>query len=149
MRPPGTIRVPAVGRGSLVPESTSPIREPADPPESPVPGRGRPLVEIPLKHLRASLLLKACAVAAFMGYGGLLALLIARKLPFDTAGFIALLSLASWFFLFWWLPVIERTRIFAGRERGGIPAVLETFAVSCVVLVHVLMAIIVVYAARN
>lgn len=105
-------------------------------------------MEIPLRHLRASILLQACAVAAFMGYGGLLALLIARKLPFDTAGFIALLSLASWFFLFWWLPVIEKTRILGGG-RGHIPAVLETFAVSCVVLVHVLMAVIVVYAART
>ena len=121
----------------------------AEPPASPVPGRGRPFVEVPLRLLRDSLLLKVCAVGAFMGYGGLLALLLAGKLPFDTVGIVALLSLASWFFLFWWLPVIERTRILGGEHRRGIAAVLQTFAVTCVVLVHVLMAIIVVYAARN
>ena len=116
-----------------------------------VTGRGRRIGEIGLQRLRSSVLLKATAIAAFMGYGGLIFLTIVGRIPFPQAAVVAVMSLASWFFLFWWLPVIESTRIRLGDDTGrsGIGTVLETIAIGCVVLVHVLMAIIVVYVARS
>ena len=120
-------------------------------PQAPVPGRGQPAVEIALQRLKSRWILRACAVLAFLGYGGLIALVLAGKLPFDLAGFIALLSLASWFFLFWWYPVMQRTFDRLGRDerRQAVGGMLEAIAIGCVVLVHVLMAVIVVYSARR
>ena len=118
---------------------------------APIAGRGRPFVEMGLRRLRSSWILEASAVAAFMGYGGLIALLLADKLAFGMAGTVALLSLAAWFFLFWWYPVLERTKMRLGEEprRAVIGQILEWIAITCVVLVHVLMAVIIVYAART
>ena len=118
---------------------------------APVAGQGHPFTPLGLRRMKTSWVLKGCAVAAFMGYGGLIALLLAGKLAFGMAGTIALLSLASWFFLLWWYPVLERTkrRLGADPQRAAIGTILEWIAVSCVVLVHVLMAIIVVYSART
>ncbi len=123
----------------------------SEPEPAPVAGRGRPFAEMGLRRMKTSWVLKTCAVAAFMGYGGLIALLLAGKLTFGMAGTVALLSLASWFFLLWWYPVLERTKRRLGGDpgRAAIGTILEWVAVSCVVLVHVLMAIIVVYSARN
>lgn len=122
-----------------------------EPPPSPVPGRGQRLGEIGLQRLRASWVLKAAAVSAFMGWGGLIALAIAGKLPFGHAAMVAVMSLASWFFFFWWLPVIDSTieRLGGDPRRRAIGSLLEAIAIGCVVLVHALMAIIVVYAARS
>jgi len=108
-------------------------------------------VEIGLQRMKASWVLKGCAIGAFMGYGGLIALLLAGKLAFGMAGTVALLSLASWFFLLWWFPILERTKLGLGDDprRAAIAQVLEWIGVACVVLVHVLMAIIVVYSART
>lgn len=132
-----------------------PAHDPTPDPDAsqpaPVAGRGRPFAPMGLRRMKTSWILKACAVAAFMGYGGLIALLLAGKLRFGTAGTVAFLSLASWFFLLWWYPVLERTKRRLGEDpgRAAIGTVLEWIAVSCVVLVHVLMAIIVVYSART
>lgn len=134
-----------------MPERPTDDSPPVEPQPAPVAGRGHPLVELGLQRMKASWVLKACAVAAFMGYGGLVALLLAEKLAFGMAGTVALLSLASWFFLLWWYPILERTKLRLGEEPGRavIGQILEWIAVSCVVLVHVLMAIIVVYSARR
>ena len=122
---------------------------PSDGP-APVPGRGQRFGEIGLRRLRTSWILRISAIAAFLGYGGLVALLLAGKIPFGLGGTVALLSLASWFFLFWWYPVLERTRTLDDDpRRQAIGTVLETIAIGCVVLVHVLMAVIVVIAART
>ena len=104
-----------------------------------------------LERLKQSLLLKICAVVAFMGYGGLIALVLAGKLPFGHAGMVALLSLASWFFLFWWYPVMERTvqTLGADERRRMIGGVLEGIAIGCVMIVHFLMAVIVVHTAAR
>ena len=122
---------------------------PIDP--SPVPGRGQPFVDLALRRLRESLLLRVCAAAAVMGYGGLIALLLARRMHFGMAGTVALLSLGSWFFLLWWYPVRERTfgRPDASGHRAAVGNLLEAVAIGCVVCVHVLMAIIIVYSARS
>ena len=134
--------------GRSVPD---PANDSAAPQPAPVAGRGRPFLELGLRRMKTSWVLRTCAVAAFMGYGGLVALLLAGKLTFGMAGTVALLSLASWFFLLWWYPVLERTkrRLGADPGRAAIGTLLEWIAVSCVVLVHVLMAIIVVYSART
>ena len=130
---------------------SEPAQDPAASHAAPVAGRGRPFAELGLRRMKTSWVLKGCAVAAFMGYGGLVALLLAGKLTFGMAGTVALLSLASWFFLLWWYPVLERTRLRLGEDpqRAVIGTILEWIALSCVVLVHVLMAIIVVYSART
>ena len=122
-----------------------------DAPRPPVPGRGRPAMDYALSRLKASLLLKVCAVTAFMAYGGLVALVLAGKLPFGTAGMVALLSLASWFFLFWWYPIMERTIQTLGDtpRRRAIGGVLEGIAIACIVVVHFLMAVIVVHTAAR
>jgi len=117
----------------------------------PVRGRARPPVEVALRRLEASWALRGCAVAAFVAYGGLGALVLAGRLPFVLAGVAALLSLASWFFLLWWYPVMERTLDRLGRDprRVAVGRILEGIAVACVVVVHVLLVVIVVYTARS
>ncbi len=135
-----------------MPESPSPSPvSSVDRPSPPVPGRGRRIGEIGLQRLRESWVLKACAISAFMGWGGLIALTIAGKLTFGQAAMVAVMSLASWFFLFWWLPVIANTieSLGADSRRRAIGVLLESIAIGCVVLVHALMAVIVVYAARS
>jgi len=95
--------------------------------------------------------LKACAISAFMGYGGLIALVLADKLHFVQAGLVALLSLASWFFLFWWFPILQKTQDRLGPEpsRRFLGQLLESVGLSCIVIVHLLMALIVVHSARS
>lgn len=119
-------------------------------PAAPVPGRGR-RGDFALQRLRESWILKGSAIAAFMGYGGLIALVLGGKLGFSEAGMVALLSLASWFFLFWWYPVMQRTQERLGEDpsRAAIGPLLESIAIGCIVIVHVFMALIVVYSARS
>lgn len=137
-----------------MPETTRDPSPPTDVPSpaSPVAGRGRRIAEIGRVRLASSWVLKISAVAAFMGYGGLIALLLAGKLGFRLAAMVALMSMASWFFLFWWLPVLECTRQRPGADPRRMAigaALLEAVAFTCIVLVHGLMIIIVVYAART
>jgi hypothetical protein len=133
----------------LIPLMTE-TRPPADADvPAPVPGRGQPRLEFGFRRFRASLLLRGSAVLAFVSYGGLAALVITGRLPFGHAAMVALLSLASWFFLFWWYPVMERTVATLDSEtrRRVVGGILEGIASVCVLLVHVLLAIIVVTAA--
>jgi hypothetical protein len=104
-----------------------------------------------LSRLKASILLRICAVTAFMAYGGLLALVLAGKLSFGHAGVVALLSLASWFFLFWWYPIMERTIQALGDDprRRAVGGILEWIAIACIVVVHFLLALIVVHSAAR
>jgi hypothetical protein len=102
-----------------------------------------------LSRIRRSPVLKACMVLAFLEYGGLLVLAVfgARlranagtdtSVWFPLAGWLALCSLGSWFFLFLWYPWLETVE----RESQGDPRarfigqVLEGFAVLCVAAVH-------------
>ena len=120
--------------------------------DAPVPGRGqRRIAEVGLQRLKASRLLQGCAIVSFMGYGGLVALVLAGRLPFPQAGVVAALSLASWFFLFWLVSGIQQTVDRLGEEARRTPVrhTLEATAIGCVVFVHVLMTVIVVYSARR
>ena len=103
-----------------------------------------------LQRLRQSRVLQASAIAAFMGYGGLIALVLGGKLGFSEAGMVAVLSLGSWFFLFWWYPVLEKTqeRLRGDPRSAAIGPMLELVAIGCFVVVHVFMALIVVYSSR-
>jgi hypothetical protein len=128
--------------------------------ESPVvPGRANPLPEFGLQRLRASRLLQACLVVAFICYGALVSLLVAGRIhshaetaqaEFYLTSLLAMLSLASWGFLFLWFPALERVQRFNARDpkRAWVGRVLEGFAVACVAIVHVLLAITVVHLAR-
>ncbi len=120
--------------------------------DAPVPGRGqRRIAEVGLQRLKASRLLQACAILAFLGYGGLVALVVAGKLEFTQAGVVAGLSLASWFFLFWLVSGIQEMvdRLGERARRAPVRHTLEATAIGCVVIVHVLMTVIVVYSARR
>ena len=120
--------------------------------DAPVPGRGKRWIgDAGLQRLKSSWWLRACGVVAFLGYGGLVALVIAGRLPFTLAGVVAGLSLASWFFLFWLASGIQETVDRLGKRARETPVreTLEVTAVFCVVLVHVLMMVIVVYSARR
>ena len=118
-----------------------------------VPGRGR-LRDYALKRLKASWLLQASMVVAFLCYGAVPFLVILRNaegdrlLAFWSAALIVLMSLASWTLLFWWYPVFERTQEVLGDDHRGrtIAHTLESLAIGCVVVVHALMAYIIVAA---
>lgn len=99
-----------------------------------------------LKRLKASWPLQICMAVAFLCYGALAFLVVSKRTTFESAGIVVLFSLASWFFLFWWYPVLERTnQALAGDpRRAWIPRALEIFAILCVVIVHALMLVIVV-----
>jgi hypothetical protein len=125
-----------------------------------VPGRGRPVMDSALRHLKASPVLKACLVVAFMSYGGLVFLLVAGRFRdragtagsgFFLASVVGILSLLSWTFLFLWFPALDRMRRAASDEGrpAWLPDVLEDLGTVCVALVQILMAIIVVYLATH
>ena len=128
-------------------ETESAVRLPI---EAPIRGRGK-TVDFALRRLKANPLLQGSMVMAFVGYGGLIALTLARPSFFGTAAKVALMSLASWCFLFWWYPVLERTLVALGDDprRQWIGKALEAVAITCVLLVHALMAVIIVYQARS
>ncbi|MDJ0521386.1 MAG: hypothetical protein QNJ90_04855 [Planctomycetota bacterium] len=117
-----------------------------------VTGRGS-LRDYALKRLKASKLLQISAVIAVLCYGAIPFLVIfpdpaAPRLGFWSAAVVVLMSLASWSLLFWWYPVLERTEEALGDgERGRtIAQTLESLAIGCVLVVHVLMAFIIVRA---
>lgn len=97
-------------------------------------------------------MLKACAALAFVEYGALAMWAVFGRsnaqagkagVWFATAGWLALCSLGSWFFLFLWFPYLQALQ---GRDRGDGSAtrtgrVLEQFAIACVAVVHVMIAL--------
>ncbi len=138
-------------------ESRSPRPDPGgDGPSEPLPelvtGRGR-LRDYALKRLKASRLLQASMVVAFVCYGAIPFLVILPepsnpRLALWSAALVLLMSLASWTLLFWWYPVFERTQEILGDDERGrtIALTLESLAIGCVVVVHALMAYIIVTA---
>jgi hypothetical protein len=108
-------------------------------------------VDYALKRLRSSWALRASAVLSFLCWGGLLALTITGRVSWLQAGQLALLSLATWFFLLWWFPTLEATVRYTAADpsRAWIGRALEIFATSCAIVVHVLMAIMIVVIARS
>ena len=138
---------------------THPDRPGADdlPPPAAVPGRGTPPPDFGLKRLRSNPVLQVCLVVSFLCYGGMIALLVAGRMgdaktrygnAFVLAAVVSILSLASWFFLWLWYPALDLTRR-AMHRKAWIGASLEVFAVGCVALVTLTMAIIVVYLATR
>lgn len=118
-----------------------------------VTGRGS-LRDYAFKRLKASRLLQVSAVLAVLCYGAIPFLVVfpepARpRLHVEWAALVVLMSLASWSLLFWWYPILERTRKVLGDDDRGrtIARTLESLAIGCVVVVHVLMAFIIVWRA--
>ncbi|MDA1195219.1 MAG: hypothetical protein O2894_08545 [Planctomycetota bacterium] len=98
-------------------------------------------------------MLQVSAVVAVCCYGALPFLVMfpdpsAPRLHFWTAALVVLMSLASWSLLFWWFPVLQDTRKALGAGNRGrlIARTLESTAISCVVIVHALMAYIILQA---
>lgn len=119
---------------------------------APVHGLGRPRrMDYALRRMRESLLLRGSAVLAFMDYGGVIALVLANRLPLPMAGVILFMSLASWVFLLAWFPILEETigASAPGATRAWVGRTLEAFAIGSAVLVHVLMAVMIVVRARS
>ena len=117
-----------------------------------VPGRGR-LRDFALNRLKASRMLQISAVVAVLCYGALPFLLAfphpeRPRLTPAPAALMVLMSLASWSLLFWWYPVLKRTRKALGRgDRARVIArTLESVAIGCVMIVQALMAFIIVRA---
>jgi hypothetical protein len=138
---------------------TDPARtDPADlPPPAAVPGRGAPPPDFGLKRLRSNPVLQLCLVVSFLCYGGMIALLVAGRMgdaksrygnAFVLGAVVTILSLASWFFLWIWYPTLDLTRR-ATQKKAWIGVSLEVFAIACVALVTLTMAIIVVYLATR
>jgi hypothetical protein len=101
--------------------------------------------------MRRSPLLRWTAVLSFLCWGGLIGLVIFGRVSLLQGFQLSLLSMAAWFFLLWWFPILEQTLAFTAARPGKswIGVVLEGFAISCVALVHVLLAIMVVFLARS
>jgi len=105
-----------------------------------------------LERLRRSRVLQASAMLAFLEYGALaiLAVFGTRMRPalFPLAGWLAVCSLGSWFFLFAWFPFLES--LFAKDTGDGsalrVGRALEVVAISCVAFVHAMLAVILVRA---
>ncbi len=106
----------------------------------------RRLTDYGLQRIKTSWPLQGSMAVAFLCYGALVFLVVSKRITFASAGVVVFFSLASWFFLFWWYPVLERTtHALAGDpRRAWIPRALEIFAILCVVIVHALMLVIVV-----
>lgn len=132
----------------------------APPPPHPRPGRPRRLTEFALARLRASRVLRWCALLAFVEYGALVVLAVfgARLRPasatggtnFQLAGWLAFCSLASWFSIFAWFPFLDSLQ---RRESGDGAALrlgrtLEVVAIGCVAVVHAMLAWTLVLALR-
>jgi len=107
-----------------------------------------------LSRLRRSFVLKACMLLAFVEYGALAMIAIFGRnrggalwpggaYGFPLAGWLAICSLGSWFFLFAWFPALQRMQELEGGDTPGISLgrVLETFAIGCVAIVHVILAL--------
>ncbi len=124
-----------------------------DLPEAPIPGRGR-LRDYVLERIKASRAIQISMVIAILCYGAIPFLVIfpepgRPRIHFWEAALMVLMSLASWSLLFWWYPVLERTQKVLGDNHRGltITSTLETLAIGCVVIVHLMMALIIVWVA--
>lgn len=108
-------------------------------------------VDYALRKMRRSPLLRWTAVLSFLCWGGMVGLVLFRRVSPLQGLQLALLSLAAWFFLLWWFPILEQTLAYTARRPGKawIGVVLEGFAIGSVALVHVLLAIMVVFIARS
>ena len=114
-----------------------------------------------LARLRASPVLTACAALAFLEYGGLTVWSVfgtsrAAGAPrlgtwFPMAGWLAICSLGTWFFLFLWFPALQAlaAHTSASPAAGRVLRVLEVLAIGCVAFVHLLIAWILVDVARG
>jgi hypothetical protein len=120
-----------------------------------------------IDRIRASGVLRACALLAFVEYGALLflAVLGERFRPdlwhdgtsFQMAGWLALCSLGSWCSLFAWFPFLHRLHDaedadVAAGDAAGVAGrtgrILEALAIGCVAFVHGMLAWILVLAVR-
>jgi hypothetical protein len=101
--------------------------------------------------MRRSRPLRWTAVISFLCWGGLLGLVLFHRVSLLQGGQLALLSLAAWFFLLWWFPILETTIAWTATRPGKawIGVTLERVAIGSVALVHVLMAIMIVFIARS
>jgi hypothetical protein len=104
--------------------------------------------------------LRGCAVLAFLEYGALAAWAVFGRsrvegsragVWFPVAGWLALCSLGSWFFLFLWYPFLETLQ---AKETGDGSAtrtgrVLEGFAIACVAVIHGMIALTMVEGLRH
>jgi hypothetical protein len=116
-----------------------------------------------LSRIRRSIVLKACGMLAFVEYGALLVWGVFGKVHgqpeaiprtgrwFPMAGWLAVCSLASWFFLFLWYPFLQSLN---GKDNGDGSAlrlgrILEAFAIGCVAVVHVMLLLILIEATRH
>jgi hypothetical protein len=125
-----------------VPAAPAPPRSRAPALRRPRPRERRPVFA--LVRLRENPLLRACAILAFLQYGSLIAVLLSGGLAFWMVGTLVFFSLGSWFFLFRWYPFLE-TMIGPSAQEGGAKAaglVLETLAVLCVAVVHVMLLLV-------
>lgn len=109
-----------------------------------------------LSRLRRSPVLRACALLAFIEYGALTVVAVfggrRSEAPtggfFPFAGWLAICSLGSWFFLFAWFPFLQWLQ----REETGdgsalaLGRVLETVAIGCVAVVHAMLALILLHS---
>ncbi len=105
-----------------------------------------------LSRLRASPILRACMMLAFLEYGMLafLAVFGTRLRPdmwvggtnVTLTGFMAICSLGSWLSIFAWFPFLQtlQTQDDGNGSAMLLGKVLETFAILCVAVVHGLMA---------
>jgi hypothetical protein len=106
-----------------------------------------------VSKLRQSVVLKSCAMLAFLEYGALAMWAIFRTSEppgappqlgawFGFACMLAILSLASWSFLFLWYPALQMMQESERDEDGGVrmSRVLELFAIGCVAAVHGMLA---------
>ena len=114
--------------------------------------RPREIAEFAIARLRASPVLRGCALITFLEYGGLVFLAVfgARLKPdfwvggtnFQLAGWLAICSLGSWVSIFAWFPFL---RSLQGKENGDGSALLmgrtlEMLAIGCVAVVHAMLA---------
>jgi len=140
-----------------VPETLSPTPEPAgdgarEPQPDLIAGRGR-LRDYALLRLRRSRPLQISMVVAILCYGAIPFLVMYPepshpRLTAWSGAMVVLMSLASWSLLFWWYPVLEKTKAYLGNDARGrtISSTLESLAIGCVAVVHALMALIIVTA---
>jgi hypothetical protein len=121
---------------------------------------GRPrIVDFALTRLRQSRVLQVCAVLSFVDYGALIMLAAKRAsahaeqfvLPPWMALFLALMSIASWTFMFGWYPFLE-SLIGPGTTEGrskSVGRILETLAIGCVAVVHAMLTIGIALVVTN
>lgn len=127
------------------------------PPPAPRGDRRSSIIDFAISRLRRSWVLQGCAALAFLEYGALVVLAafgatlrpdLFRAPKHDTggnfalAGWLALCSLGSWFFLFLWFPFLRTLTSGKPSDASALTMgrVLESIAIGCVAFVHVMLA---------